>query len=122
MAAVAGALDLALPPAGSWKSRVSGDFDRQGFKDDHTSFSRGHALLVVEPSQWLLEVRHAVGKVEQRGYTLVPTQMYLKHGRAKVELGLARGKREYDKREAISKREAQREIERGLSDRRRGRD
>ena len=40
-----GSLDLALPAYGSWNSRLSGDFDREGFKDDHTSFSRGHALL-----------------------------------------------------------------------------
>lgn len=39
------AVDLALPAYGSWNSRLSGDFDREGFKDDHTSFSRGHALL-----------------------------------------------------------------------------
>jgi SsrA-binding protein len=60
------------------------------------------------------EISTLAGKVRQRGYTLIPMQLYLKHGRAKVELGLARGKRQYDKREAIAKREAQREIERGL--------
>ncbi|MDQ2741602.1 MAG: SsrA-binding protein SmpB [Chloroflexota bacterium] len=65
------------------------------------------------------EIDALVGKVRQRGYTLVPTQLYLKHGRAKVELGLARGKREFDKRESIAKREAQRDIERGLRDRNR---
>ena len=67
------------------------------------------------------ELNTLMGRVRQRGYTLVPTQLYLKRGKAKVELGLARGKRQFDKRESISKREAQREIERGLSDRRRGR-
>jgi SsrA-binding protein len=60
------------------------------------------------------EISGLIGKVRQRGYTLIPLQLYLKHGKAKVELGLARGKRQYDKREAIAKREAQREIERGL--------
>ena len=40
-----GGIDISLPSTGSWKSRLSGDFDRQGFKDDHTSASRGHALL-----------------------------------------------------------------------------
>jgi SsrA-binding protein len=63
------------------------------------------------------EISELIGKVRQRGYTLIPMQLYLKHGRAKVELGLARGKRQYDKREAIAKREAQREIERGLRSR-----
>ena len=60
------------------------------------------------------EIATLVGKARQRGYTLIPLQMYLKHGRAKVELGLARGKRQYDKREAIATRDAQREIERGI--------
>ncbi len=58
------------------------------------------------------EIASLIGKVKQKGYTLIPLQLYLKHGKAKVELGLARGKRQYDKREAIAKREAQREIER----------
>ncbi len=60
------------------------------------------------------EISGLVGKVKQRGYTLVPMQLYLKQGRAKVELGLARGKREFDKRETIARREAQREIDRAL--------
>ena len=58
------------------------------------------------------EISGLIGKLRQRGYTLVPLQLYLKHGKAKVELGLARGKHQYDKREAIARREAQREIER----------
>jgi len=65
------------------------------------------------------EISGLIGRVKQRGYTLVPTQLYLKHGRAKIELGLARGKREFDKRESISKREAQREIDRALRTRQR---
>jgi SsrA-binding protein len=60
------------------------------------------------------EIATLVGKVKQRGYTLVPMQLYLKNGRAKVELGLARGKRQYDKRESIARREAQRDIDRAL--------
>lgn len=50
-------------------------------------------------------------KAAQKGATLVPLRMYLKGGRAKVELGLARGKKRYDKREAIKRREMQRELE-----------
>jgi SsrA-binding protein len=65
------------------------------------------------------EIDALVGKVRQRGYTIVPLQLYLKHGKAKVELGLARGKREFDKREAIAKREAQREIDRHVRGRER---
>jgi SsrA-binding protein len=60
------------------------------------------------------EIATLVGKVKQRGYTLVPMQLYLKNGRAKVELGLARGERQYDKRESIARREAQRDIDRAL--------
>lgn len=51
------------------------------------------------------------------GYTIVPLQMYLKNGRAKVEIGLARGKRQYDKRQAIAERDSKREIARELRDR-----
>jgi SsrA-binding protein len=60
------------------------------------------------------EIASLVGKVKQRGYTLIPMQLYLKNGRAKVELGLARGKKQYDKRESIARREAQRDIDRAL--------
>ncbi|MGH2449633.1 MAG: SsrA-binding protein SmpB [Chloroflexota bacterium] len=58
------------------------------------------------------ELAELEGKAKQRGYTLVPMQIYLKHGKAKIELGLGRGKHEYDKRQSIAKRDAQREIER----------
>ena len=51
-------------------------------------------------------------KLAERGFTLVPLSLYFKAGRAKVELGLARGKKQYDKREALKKREQEREIER----------
>ncbi len=50
-------------------------------------------------------------KAAQKGATLVPLRMYLKQGRAKIELGLARGKKQYDKREAIKRREMRREME-----------
>jgi SsrA-binding protein len=58
------------------------------------------------------------GKVAQRGLTLVPTKMYFKNGRAKVELALARGKDVHDKRRDIAKREAERQMERALKSRR----
>lgn len=60
------------------------------------------------------EIARLVDKVKQKGYTLVPTRVYLKNNRAKLELGLARGKKQYDKREAIAARDARREIERSL--------
>jgi SsrA-binding protein len=55
------------------------------------------------------EIRRLGGKVRERGFTLVPTRMYLKKGRVKVEVALAKGKRQYDKREAERRREDDRE-------------
>jgi SsrA-binding protein len=57
--------------------------------------------------------------VRQKGYTIVPMTMYLKSGKAKVEIALARGKRQYDKRREIAKRDSEREIARSLGRRRR---
>jgi SsrA-binding protein len=64
------------------------------------------------------EIASLVGKVRERGLTLVPTRMYFKDGRAKVELALARGKERRDKRRDIAKRDAERQIERALKSRR----
>ncbi len=64
------------------------------------------------------EIRRMHEKVSQRGYTIVPTKMYLSKGRAKVEIATARGKRQYDKRKEIAKRETDREIEREMAKRR----
>jgi len=63
------------------------------------------------------EILRLFGRVQEKGFTLVPLRMYLKKNRAKLEIGLARGKRQYDKREAISKRDAAREIERAVKTR-----
>ncbi len=65
-----------------------------------------------------VEIEKIRGKVEQRGYTLVPLSIYFKGGWAKVELGLARGRTHEDRREAIAEREQKREIQRALSRRR----
>jgi SsrA-binding protein len=65
------------------------------------------------------EIADLAAKVTRPGFTVVPLQMYLKHGRAKIELGLARGKRSYDKRDSISRRDAQREMEREMARRER---
>jgi len=64
------------------------------------------------------EAESLAGKVAQRGLTLVPTKMYFKNGRAKVELALAKGKEVRDKRRDIAKREADRQMERALKSRR----
>ncbi|MGV3494323.1 MAG: SsrA-binding protein SmpB [Ramlibacter sp.] len=58
------------------------------------------------------EIRRLIGKVEQKGYTLVPIQLYWKEGKVKVEVALAKGKAEHDKRDTIKDREGKREVER----------
>lgn len=64
------------------------------------------------------EISRLLGKVQQKGLTLIPLSVYLKGGRAKVEVGLARGKRDYDRREDIAKRTAERDVQREMSERR----
>ncbi len=63
------------------------------------------------------ELRRMYGKVKVSGYTLVPTKMYFKDGRAKVEIGLAKGKTTYDKRQTLAKKEADRDIQRAFKTR-----
>ena len=58
------------------------------------------------------EIGKLLGKVKEKGITLVPLQVYFKNGRAKLEIGLARGKKLYDKREELAKRDMRREAER----------
>ncbi|NPV29110.1 MAG: SsrA-binding protein SmpB [Firmicutes bacterium] len=58
------------------------------------------------------EIRRLLGQTTQKGYTLIPLRLYFKRGKAKVELALARGKKLYDKREEIAKRDAAREMAR----------
>jgi SsrA-binding protein len=58
------------------------------------------------------EIRKLTRRVEEKGFTLIPLRLYFKNNIVKVDLGLARGKRQYDKKEAIAKRDAQRDMER----------
>ncbi|MBQ8117150.1 MAG: SsrA-binding protein SmpB [Lachnospiraceae bacterium] len=58
------------------------------------------------------EINRLEGRIKEKGYTLVPLQVYFKNGKVKVEIGLARGKKLYDKRETIAKKDARRETER----------
>lgn len=58
------------------------------------------------------ELGRLADQMRQRGFTIVPTRVYLKAGRAKLEIALARGKKQYDKRQAMAARDAQREMER----------
>ncbi len=108
---------------------------RAQLKEAYVVIDRGEAFLVgahfsplpsasthvrtdpVRPRKLLLhreEIQKLIGAVERRGYTLVPLSLYWKHGRVKLETGLARGKQLYDKRAALRKREADRERERAL--------
>lgn len=78
----------------------------------------GHDPL--RPRKLLLnrkEIERISTKMQTKGYTLVPTLMYLKRGRAKVEIALARGKKQYDKRQDLAKRDSQRQIERAIANR-----
>ncbi len=63
------------------------------------------------------EINRILGQVERQGFTLVPLRLYFKGRRAKIDLGLARGKKLYDKRDDIAKREAKRDIERVMKSR-----
>ncbi len=65
------------------------------------------------------EINRLMGKVQEKGLTIIPLRMYLKKNRAKIELALVRGKRQYDKRESIAKRDSDREIQRALKERER---
>lgn len=60
------------------------------------------------------EIARLYDKIRQRGYTVIPTRMYLRRGLAKVEIALARGKKQHDKRQAIAKRDAEREMRRAV--------
>lgn len=60
------------------------------------------------------EIKKLIGKVKEKGLTLIPLRLYFKNGKVKVELALAKGKKVYDKREAIAKRDVQREQERNV--------
>ena len=65
------------------------------------------------------EIERLIGKVEQKGYTLVPLNLHWKNGRVKCEIALAKGKAEHDKRDTIKEREGKREVERAMKSRNR---
>jgi SsrA-binding protein len=80
---------------------------------DHEPLRRRKLLLHKK------EIRQLAFDIQAKGMALIPLKLYLHDGRAKIELGLARGKRQYDKREAIRQRDTQRDLERQLSQRQR---
>lgn len=63
------------------------------------------------------EINKLIGKTKEKGYTLIPTKIYFKKGRAKIEIALAKGKKLFDKREAIKKKTAEREMEKAVKHR-----
>lgn len=63
------------------------------------------------------EIRKLIGKVKEKGYALVPLKMYFKRGLVKVEIALATGKKLYDKRQDMAKKDAKREVERAMKER-----
>ncbi|MGQ9499453.1 MAG: SsrA-binding protein SmpB [Dissulfurimicrobium sp.] len=69
----------------------------------------------LRPRKLLLhkaEGRKLIGKLDKRGYTLIPLKIYFRNGKVKVELGLAKGKKKYDKRETVKRRDTERELKR----------
>lgn len=62
------------------------------------------------------EIDRLAGRVQEKGWTLVPLDIHLRDGRAKVQIGIARGKKQYDKRETIAKRDFDRELQRAVKD------
>jgi SsrA-binding protein len=84
----------------------------QGNRENHDP-DRDRKLLLRRK-----EIDSIAGRVRERGLTLVPTKLYFRNGRAKVELALARGKEVRDKRRDLAKRDAQREMERAFKARR----
>ena len=110
---------------------------KANLKDSYARIQKGEAVLVnahvspyaganqfnhdpTRPRKLLLhrrEIERLTGKTKERGFTLIPLKLYFKNGRAKVELGLARGKKFYDKRETLRRKVAEREVERALKSR-----
>ena len=86
-------------------------YSHRGYAD-HEPLRRRKLLLHRD------EIRKLIGKTVEKGMTLVPTRMYFKNGKVKVSVGLAKGKKEYDKRETIKRREADRETRAAIKSRR----
>lgn len=83
--------------------------------DQGNSFYKADPLRVRKLLLHKHEIRKLIGATTIKGYSLVPMRMYLKNGRVKVELGLAKGKKLYDKRQDLAKKDAQRRIEREMT-------
>ena len=82
-----------------------------------------HTSTVPDRTKKLLmhkeEIKRLIGKIEQKGYTLVPLNLHWKDGKVKCDIALAKGKAEHDKRDTIKDREGKREVERAMKERHR---
>lgn len=83
----------------------------QGASFGHTEPLRPRKLLLQKR-----EIAKILTRIRERGYTCIPTQVYLVRGLAKIEIALAKGKKVYDKRQDIAKKDAERDIQRALKD------
>jgi SsrA-binding protein len=83
----------------------------QGNRNNHEP-TRTRKLLLHRD-----QIAELVGRTQAKGFTLVPLKLYIRDGMAKLELGVARGKKEYDKRRTIAERDARRELERSTKER-----
>ncbi len=101
---------------GSYARIVNGEVWLEGMHVSPYDQASTHVAYDPERPRRLLlhrrEIRRLIGKVQERGYTLIPLRLYTKGRWIKVELGLARGKKQYDKREAIKRRDLEREMAR----------
>ncbi len=88
----------------------------QGTWTNHSPRRRRKLLLHSE------EIGKLIGRTQESGFTLVPLSLYFKDGRAKVEIALARGKKDYDRRHALAERDARRDMQRALGRRNKGMD
>lgn len=82
-----------------------------GNRQNHESMRSRKLLLHAQ------EIRKLTGKVQEKGLTLIPTKIYLKNGRIKVEIALAKGKKVYDKRETERRKDADREVRKAIKQR-----
>ena len=87
-----------------------GEYD-QGNQFNHEPMRKRKLLLHRH------EINRLRGRVEEKGLTLIPLKVYFKRGRAKVEIALAKGKREYDRRQDIAQRDARRDMEKAIKER-----
>jgi len=84
------------------------------------SAAKGHQHEPKRPRKLLLhrrEINRIITRIRENGVTAIPLQVYLERGRAKVEIGIAKGKKRYDKRADLAKRDANRQIARALKER-----